>query len=163
MQHRTHTCGQLTSKENNLNVVLNGWVNSIRLHGQIIFIDLRDRYGKTQLVFDSKTFLGDLENVKKLSLEDVLSIKGIVSLRAQSAVNKDIITGQIEILVSNVLLFNEAKPLPFVISDRNSAEENLRLKYRYLELRTEDLQRNLIIRHKTYQAVRSYLSNNDFL
>ena len=163
MEHRTHTCGQLTSKENNLNVILNGWVNSIRLHGQIIFIDLRDRYGKTQLVFDSKTFLGDFENVKKLSLEDVLSIKGIVSLRAQSAINKDIITGQIEILVSNILLFNEAKPLPFVISDRNSAEENLRLKYRYLELRTEELQNNLIIRHKTYQAVRSYLSNNDFL
>ena len=163
MEHRTHTCGQLTSKEKNLNVVLNGWVNSIRLHGQIIFIDLRDRYGKTQLVFDSKTFLGDFENVKKLSLEDVLSIKGIVSLRAQSAINKDIITGQIEILVSDILLFNEAKPLPFVISDRNSAEENLRLKYRYLELRTEELQNNLIIRHKTYQAVRSYLSNNDFL
>ena len=163
MEHRTHTCGQLTSKENNFNVVLNGWVNSIRLHGQIIFIDLRDRYGKTQLVFDSKTFLGDFENVKKLSLEDVLSIKGIVSLRAQSAINKDIITGQIEILVSNILLVNEAKPLPFVISDRNSAEENLRLKYRYLELRTEELQNNLIIRHKTYQAVRSYLSNNDFL
>ncbi len=163
MEHRTHTCGQLTSKENNLNVVLNGWVNSIRLHGQIIFIDLRDRYGKTQLVFDSKTFLGDFENVKKLSLEDVLSIKGIVSLRAQSAINKDIITGQIEILVSDILLFNEAKPLPFIISDRNSAEENLRLKYRYLELRTEELQNNLIIRHKTYQAVRSYLSNNDFL
>ena len=163
MKNRTHTCGQLTFKENNLNVVLNGWVNSIRLHGQIIFIDLRDRYGKTQLVFDSKTFLGDFENVKKLSLEDVLSIKGIVSLRAESAINKDIITGQIEILVSNILLVNEAKPLPFVISDRNSAEENLRLKYRYLELRTEELQNNLIIRHKTYQAVRSYLSNNDFL
>ena len=163
MEHRTHTCGQLTSKENNLNVILNGWVNSIRLHGQIIFIDLRDRYGKTQLVFDSKTFLGDFENVKKLSLEDVLSIEGIVSLRAQSAINKDITTGQIEILVSDILLFNEAKPLPFVISDRNSAEENLRLKYRYLELRTEELQNNLIIRHKTYQAVRSYLSNNDFL
>ena len=81
MQYRTHTCGQLTSKENNLNVVLNGWVNSIRLHGQIIFIDLRDRYGKTQLVFDSKTFLGDFENDKKLSLEDVLSINGNVSLR----------------------------------------------------------------------------------
>ena len=163
MEHRTHTCGQLTSKENNLNVVLNGWVNSIRLHGQIIFIDLRDRYGKTQLVFDSKTFLGDFENVKKLSLEDVLSIEGIVSLRAESAINEDIITGQIEILVSNILLVNEAKPLPFVISDRNSAEENLRLKYRYLELRTEELQYNLIIRHKAYQAVRSYLSNNDFL
>ena len=163
MEHRTHTCGQLTSKENNLNVILNGWVNSIRLHGQIIFIDLRDRYGKTQLVFDSKTFLGDFENVKKLSLEDVLSIEGVVSLRTQSAINEDIITGQIEILVSNILLLNEAKPLPFVISDRNSAEENLRLKYRYLELRTEELQNNLIIRHKTYQAVRSYLSNNDFL
>ena len=163
MEHRTHTCGQLTSKENNLNVVLNGWVNSIRLHGQIIFIDLRDRYGKTQLVFDSKTFLGDFENVKKLSLEDVLSIEGVVSLRTQSAINEDIITGQIEILVSNILLVNEAKPLPFVISDRNSAEENLRLKYRYLELRTEELQYNLIIRHKVYQAVRSYLSSNDFL
>ena len=163
MEPRTHTCGQLTSEENNLNVVLNGWVNSIRLHGQIIFIDLRDRYGKTQLVFDSKTFLGDFENVKKLSLEDVLSIVGVVSLRTQSAINKDIITGQIEILVSNILLVNEAKPLPFVISDRNSAEENLRLKYRYLELRTEELQYNLIIRHKAYQAVRRYLSNNDFL
>ena len=111
-------------------ISLCGWISKRRDHGGLSFVDLRDRYGKTQLVFDSKTFLGDFENVKKLSLEDVLSIKGILSLRAQSAINKDIITGQIEILVSNILLVNEAKPLPFVISDRNSAEENLRLKNR---------------------------------
>jgi aspartyl-tRNA synthetase len=160
---RTHTCGELNRDHVGTNVTLNGWVNTVRLHGQVIFIDLRDRYGKTQLVFNTEAFEGDFEAVKKLSMEDVLSIQGTVQPRAPQAVNPSMKTGDIEILVSRMTMLNEAAPLPFVITDRSSAEEELRLKYRYLELRTEELQHHLQLRHHTYQAVRSYLSRQNFL
>ena len=163
MEVRTHTCGQLTAENIDSNVVLNGWVNSVRLHGQVIFIDLRDRYGKTQLVFDSDIYSMDFELIKKLSMEDVLSISGKVRKRNSLAINKEIQTGEIEVIVSEMILLNESAPLPFMISDRKNAEEDLRLKYRYLELRTDELQKNIQIRHKTYQAVRGYLSDNNFL
>ncbi len=160
---RTHTCGELNREQVGTDVTLNGWVNTIRLHGQVIFVDLRDRYGKTQLVFNTEAFEGDFEAVKKLSMEDVLSIQGTVQPRAPQAVNPSMKTGEIEILVSRMTILNEAAPLPFVITDRNSAEEELRLKYRYLELRTEELQHHLQLRHHAYQAVRSYLSRQNFM
>ncbi|MCS5625799.1 MAG: aspartate--tRNA ligase [Candidatus Marinimicrobia bacterium] len=144
-------------------VVLNGWVNTVRLHGQVVFVDLRDRYGKTQIVFNSEDYPGDFEVVKKLSMEDVLSISGTVQNRNEGAVNPDMATGEIEVIGYAMDMLNEAAPLPFIISDRNSAEEDLRLKYRYIELRTDELQYNMKIRHKTYQAVRSYLSAQDFM
>ena len=163
MNKRTHTCGELNAKYIGESVVLNGWVNTVRLHGQVVFVDLRDRYGKTQIVFNSEDYPGDFEAVKKLSMEDVLSISGTVQNRNEGAVNPDMATGEIEVIVSAMDMLNEAAPLPFIISDRNSAEEDLRLKYRYIELRTDELQNNLKIRHKTYQAVRSYLSDQDFM
>ena len=158
MNKRTHTCGELNSDSVDKSIILNGWVNTIRLHGQVVFVDLRDRYGKTQIVFDADSFSGDFEAVKKLSMEDVLSVQGTVRDRAESAVNPNMDTGEIEVLVSEYVMLNEAAPLPFVLSDRDNAEENLRLKYRYLELRMEELQQNILIRHETYQAVRNYLS-----
>ena len=163
MNKRTHTCGELNAKHIGESVVLNGWVNTVRLHGQVVFVDLRDRYGKTQIVFNSEDYPGDFEVVKKLSMEDVLSISGTVQNRNEGAVNPDMATGEIEVIGSAMDMLNEAAPLPFIISDRNSAEEDLRLKYRYIELRTDELQNNMKIRHKTYQAVRSYLSNQDFM
>jgi aspartyl-tRNA synthetase len=138
-------------------------VNTVRLHGQVIFIDLRDRYGKTQIIFNSDDYSGDFEAVKKLSMEDVLSIKGTVQARGENAVNPNMSTGEIELMVETMELLSETAPLPFVITDRESALEDLRLKYRYLELRTDELQHNIIIRHKSYQAVRSYLSEKNFL
>jgi aspartyl-tRNA synthetase len=163
MLKRTHTCGELRKENINESVNLNGWVNTVRLHGQVIFIDLRDRYGKTQIIFNSDDYSGDFEAVKKLSMEDVLSIKGTVQARGENAVNPNMSTGEIELMVETMELLSETAPLPFVITDRESALEDLRLKYRYLELRTDELQHNIIIRHKSYQAVRSYLSEKNFL
>ena len=163
MLKRTHTCGELRKENINESVNLNGWVNTVRLHGQVIFIDLRDRYGKTQIIFNSDDYSGDFEAVKKLSMEDVLSIKGTVQARRENAVNPNMSTGEIELMVETMELLSETEPLPFVITDRESALEDLRLKYRYLELRTDELQHNIIIRHKSYQAVRSYLSEKNFL
>ena len=163
MYKRSHTCGQLRKSNVGVTINLNGWVNSVRLHGQVVFVDLRDRYGKTQIVFDADSFSGDFEAVKKLSMEDVLSIQGAVRDRSESAVNPNMVTGEIEVAVTDYIMLNEAAPLPFVLSDRDNAEENLRLKYRYLELRMEELQQNILIRHETYQAVRSYLSGLEFV
>jgi aspartyl-tRNA synthetase len=163
MFKRTHTCGELRKEHIGESVSLNGWVNTVRLHGQVIFIDLRDRYGKTQIVFNSENYDGDFDTIKKLSMEDVLSIKGKVQSRGENAVNPDMPTGEIEVIVEAMELLSETAPLPFVITNRDSALEDLRLKYRYLELRTDELQHNIITRHKTYQAVRSYLSDQDFV
>ena len=163
MFKRSHSCGDLRSSAINNQVTLNGWVNKVRLHGQVVFIDLRDRYGITQIVFDADEYGGDFERVKKISMEDVLSVKGLVRLRIDSAVNPNLSTGEIEILVSEYILLNESAPLPFMLSDRDNAEEDLRLKYRYLELRMEELQKNLLLRHKAYQATRKYLSENQFV
>ena len=163
MLKRTHTCGELRKDHIGESVNLNGWVNTVRLHGQVIFIDLRDRYGKTQIIFNSENYNGEFESAKKLSLEDVLSIAGTVQERGKGADNPDLTTGEIEVIVTEMEILNEAAPLPFVIYDRNSAEENLRLKYRYLELRNDELQDNLMTRHKAYQETRSYLSDQNFI
>ena len=163
MFKRTHNCGELCSSNIDDNIILNGWVNKVRLHGQVVFIDLRDRYGKTQIVFDADEYKGDFELIKKISMEDVLSIKGLVRARIESAINPNLSTGEIEISVSEFIMLNESAPLPFMLNDRDNAEEDLRLKYRYLELRMDELQQNLLIRHRAYQATRSYLSENKFV
>ena len=163
MNRRTHTCGELTSAHISEKVSLNGWVNAVRFHGQVVFVDIRDRYGKTQIVYDQESFKGDFQLVKKLSMEDVLSVMGVVQKRDKNAINPNIATGEVEVVISDHEILNEANPLPFMITDRNSAEEDLRLKYRFLELRTNELQNNIEVRHRTYQAVRTFLSNNDFL
>ena len=163
MYKRTHTCGELDEAFLGSQVRLNGWVNTSRLHGKIVFVDLRDRYGKTQLVFDETDFLEVFEKIKKLSTEDVISISGTVENRDEGAINPNMKTGKIEISVSDFSILNKASTLPFVLTDRNSSEEPLRLKYRYLELRFDELQNNIFIRHNAYQAVRTYLSDNNFL
>ena len=163
MFKRTHTCGELRKSNIEIDVNLNGWVNTVRLHGQVVFVDLRDRYGKTQLVFNTDTYSGSFEQVKKLSMEDVISIRGQVQPRMAEAVNPNLPTGEIEVVVAEMIILNEAAPLPFVISDRESALEDLRLKYRYLELRTEELQKYLMIRHRTYQVTRNYLAAKNFI
>ena len=100
MYKRSHTCGQLRKTDVSVIINLNGWVNSVRLHGQVVFVDLRDRYGKTQIVFDADSFSGDFEAVKKLSMEDVLSVQGMVRDRSVSAINPNMKTGAIEVEVS---------------------------------------------------------------
>jgi len=163
MNKSTHTCGELNTRQVGKTVCLNGWVNTIRLHGQVIFVDIRDRYGKTQLVFNAEKSKKTFNTAKKLSIEDVISVTGDIQARNKNAINPSMKTGEIEVIVNSIEILNETAPLPFVITDRESASEDFRLKYRYLELRTVELQRNFKIRHDTYQSARKYLSNNNFM
>ena len=163
MIKRTHTCGELNKANVGSSVQLNGWISKSRDLGGLIFIDLRDRYGKTQIVFNEESHPEAFNIAKKLGLEDVIGICGNVIARPDDAVNKDIETGAIDIEVSKIIVYNESDPPPFDINDRNSAMEDHRLKYRYLELRTKDLQKNLFLRHKASQAVRKYMSSDDFI
>jgi aspartyl-tRNA synthetase len=163
MFKRTHTCGDLTLKQVEEGVSLNGWVATSRDHGGLIFVDIRDRYGVTQLTFNEETYPEAFESAKRLSMEDVISVKGTVEARQENAVNKDLTTGEIEVKVTEIVMLNEAKPMPFMINDRDSANEETRLTYRYLELRTEEMQKNMLLRHRTYQTVRNYLASQNFV
>ena len=163
MFKRTHTCGDLTLKQVEEGVSLNGWVATSRDHGGLIFVDIRDRYGVTQLTFNEETYPEAFESAKRLSMEDVISVKGTVEERQENAVNKDLTTGEIEVNVTEIVVLNEAKPMPFMINDRDSANEETRLTYRYLELRTEEMQKNMLLRHRTYQTVRNYLASQNFV
>ena len=163
MFKRTHTCGDLTLKQVGEDVSLNGWVATSRDHGGLIFVDIRDRYGVTQLTFNEGTYPEAFESAKRSSMEDVISVKGTVAARQENAVNKDLTTGEIEVSVTEIVVLNEAKPMPFMINDRESANEETRLTYRYLELRTEEMQKNMLLRHKTYQTVRNYLASQNFM
>ena len=160
MALRTHNCGELNKNHIDQTVKLSGWVNSIRTHGQIIFIDLRDRFGKTQIILNSDELI---KIGKTLSNEDVVFIEGKVSSRSKDLINPDLETGEIEVLVEKMIVLSNAEPLPMSIQDRDASSEEHRLKYRYLELRNNDLQKNIIIRHNTAQAVRNFLSDNKFL
>ena len=153
MIKRTHTCGELTLDDFNLKVSLNGWISKIRDLGGLIFIDLRDRYGTTQIFFNEKTNEKFFDVAKKLGLEDVIGIEGAVIKRPDDAINDSMITGFIDIEVDNLIVYNESDPPPFDINDRNSAMEDHRLKYRYLELRTEDLQKNLFLSFLIYHIL----------
>lgn len=159
---RTHTCGALRSADAGVDVVLMGWVDSWRDHGGIIFIDLRDRYGITQIVFNPEA--GEVcQFAKMLRNEFVIAISGVVRVRPAGMVNKNLPTGEIEVNANDLQILNPAKTPPFEITGRVEASEDLRLKYRYLDLRRPEMQRNLIIRHQLAQVVRSYFDRNDFL
>ena len=160
MDSRTHNCGELTKKNINKNVHLLGWVNSTRTHGKIIFIDIRDRFGKTQIILNSDSLI---EKGKSLSNEDVISVSGKVISRSEELINKNITTGEIEVVAEELEILNMAAPLPMSIHDREASTEEHRLKYRYLELRNSELQNNLIIRHKTTQVVRNFLNDQNFI
>ena len=162
MIKRTHTCGEITLNELNLTVSLNGWISKSRDLGGLIFIDLRDRYGITQVVFNEKTNKEIFEKVKKLGLEDVIGVKGLVIKRPSEAINESMITGKIDIDVQKLVIYNESNPTPFDINNRESASEEHRLKYRYLELRTKELQNNILIRHQALLATRKILSAKNF-
>ncbi len=159
---RTHTCGELTKKEMGKQVVLQGWMNSRRDHGGLVFVDLRDRYGFTQVVFDPK--LKESFTIgEKLKRESVIEIHGKVRERPKGMENVKITTGEIEVLVEKIEVLNEAEVPPFEVDDRMEASEELRLKYRYLDLRRPVMQSRLLARHKAAQAAREYLSSQSFL
>ena len=160
---RTHTCGQLRKGDVGEEVILNGWINSRRDHGGLIFIDLRDRYGKTQVVFDEKQTPEAFSTAKRLGMEDVIAVRGEVIPRPLESLNPDLTTGEIDVQCRELEVLNEAEPLPLLVTDRDSASEEQRLTYRYLELRTEELQRNLLARSRIYKIVRDYFTEHDFV
>ena len=163
MIKRTHTCGELTKNDVGLSVKINGWISKTRDLGGLIFIDLRDRYGKTQIVFNEEVNKEAFECAKKLGLEDVIGVEGVVINRPDDALNKSMITGYIDVEVKSIIVYNESSPTPFDIGDRNSASEEHRLRYRYLELRTKELQKNIILRSEASLIVRDHLASKNFI
>ncbi len=151
---RTHTCGELRKKDSGKKVKLCGWVDTIREHGKLAFVDLRDRYGKIQIVIkDSKV---------KLGVEYCILIHGEVKERKGGTENKDLETGDVEILAHEIEVLNECPPMPFGINDVG-VNEDVRLKYRYLDLRGKTLQKNLYLRHKMIKAFRDYFDKEGFI
>ena len=160
---RDHNCGELSKSLVGKDVRLNGWVNTRRDLGGIFFVDVRDRYGLVQVRFNNDLPAEILDVVKHLNNEDVIAVAGTVVERPADSVNKKIASGEIEIEARDFELLNKAIPTPFEITKRETGSEDLRLKYRYLDLRTEALKRNMHLRHKASQAVRRFLNDKNFM
>jgi aspartyl-tRNA synthetase len=161
-RQRTHTCGRLRAEDAGQTVTLMGWVNRRRDHGSLIFLDLRDRYGITQIVLDKDLAPEGHSRAEQARPEYVVCAIGKVQLRGPESVNPKMPTGEIEIAATKLLLLNDAKLPPFSPAEEGIANEEVRLKYRYLDLRRPDMQRNLEIRHKVALAVREYLNSQGF-
>jgi aspartyl-tRNA synthetase len=159
---RTHTCGELTKEDIGKSVELCGWAPGPRDHGGLIFVDLRDRYGVTQIVFnpENKEMFSSAE---KLRREDVIKVKGEVIARKEGMANSNLITGDIEVAISSMEILNKAETPPLDIDDRIEAGEELRLKYRYLDLRRPIMQNRLKLRHDVIAAGRNYFNKNNFM
>lgn len=160
---RTHYCGELTAKDIGSEVILMGWALRRRDHGGLIFIDLRDREGIAQIVFDPEINAAVHGIAETVRSEYVLAVKGTVIARPEGTVNPAMKTGEVEIQISECKLLNRSKPLPFMLDEHSEVNENIRLKYRYLDLRRPQLQNNLILRSKVAQITRNYLADNGFL
>ncbi len=160
---RSHFCGHLTRADIGREVCLMGWVLRRRDHGGLIFVDLRDREGIAQIVFDPD-LSGDAHKVAEgVRNEYVLAIRGKVIPRPEGTVNPNMKTGEVEVQVLECRLLNRSKPLPFTLDEYTEVAENIRLKYRYLDLRRPQLQQNLILRHQVAQVTRQYLADNGFI
>ncbi|MBW1979601.1 MAG: aspartate--tRNA ligase [Deltaproteobacteria bacterium] len=160
---RTHDCGTLCSDHIGDTVVLMGWVQRRRDHGGLIFIDLRDRAGITQVVFDPQRNREAHQRAHSLRSEHVIAVQGVVRLRPEGMANPKLATGAIEVIVDDYRLLNTALTPPFQLEEKIDASENLRLTYRYLDLRRPHLFRNLLLRHRAAQAMRHYLNESGFL
>lgn len=160
---RTCYAGEVSTAQIGAKIGLMGWVQRRRDHGGLIFIDLRDRAGLVQLVFNPETGANVHEKAHDLRSEFVIAVKGIVQKRPEGTVNPDLKTGEVEVAVTEIIVLNDSAPLPFMIEDETDVAEMTRLKYRYLDLRRGPLQKKLMLRHKVAMATRNYLSKNGFL
>lgn len=160
---RTHYCGDLRASDIGSEVILMGWALRRRDHGGLIFIDLRDREGIAQIVFDPEVNPSGHAVAESVRSEFVLAVRGKVIPRPEGTVNPNMKTGEVEIQVLECKLLNRSKPLPFMLDEHSEINENIRLKYRYLDLRRPQLQYNLILRSKVAQLTRSYLTDNGFI
>ena len=161
--YRTHTCGELRAEHAGQATLLAGWVHRRRDHGPLIFLDLRDRYGLTQVVFDANTAPEAHAVASQARSEFVLQLRGTVRMRPPEAQNANLPTGTIEVVASEATVLNPAKTPPLYISKEGGEDEALRLKYRYLDLRRERMQRNMILRHRVVKFIRDFLDKEDFL
>lgn len=159
---RNHYCGTLAKADNEKEVVLCGWVAKRRDHGGLIFIDLRDRSGIVQVVVDPDHAGEDFAKAEAIRSEYVIKVHGVVRLRSEETINPNLATGEVEVVAKELEVLNSAKTPPFYIQDGIDVDENLRLKYRYLDLRRPEMQRNLILRHKVTKLMRDYMDNHDF-
>ncbi len=160
---RSHTCNELTAKDDKKEVTLCGWANTVRDHGDLIFVDLRDRYGLTQIVSDPSNSVSVHGIFEKLHPEYVIQIKGVVRTRPKDMINEKMVTGEIEVLCNEITILNESKVPPFEIDQEKNVNEELRLKYRYLDLRHKRLQENMVMRHKITHEIRDFLTKKDFV
>ncbi|MDQ3634287.1 MAG: aspartate--tRNA ligase [Acidobacteriota bacterium] len=163
---RTHTCGELRAENVGEEVVLMGWAAKKRDFGVFTFIDLRDRYGLTQVVVSEETAKDAHTKAKNVRGEFVIAVKGKVAKRDEGTVNEKLATGEIEVKVDEILILNDAKTLPFeleTLGSQNLASEDLRLKYRYIDLRRQSLQNNLMMRAKALKKIRAFMDKQDFL
>ncbi len=162
--YRTHTCGELRASHAGQTITLSGWVHRRRDHGGVAFFDLRDRSGLVQITINPDLSKESLDLVANVRMEWVLQIEGIVQLRPDGMKNPKMETGEIEIIAKEVKILNPAKTLPFMVSaDNDLADENTRLKYRYLDLRRERMTRNMVLRHKVIKFMRDYLDEQGFI
>lgn len=160
---RTHACGTITSQHAEQEVVLCGWVARRRDHGGLIFVDLRDRSGLVQIVFSSEMDKNAFIKAESLRTEFVIAVRGTVKLRADETVNINMPTGHIEVYCVELRILNKAKTPPFYIQDNIDVDETLRLKYRYLDLRRPEMQRNLMLRHRVTKIMRDFFDRNNFI
>ncbi|MCH7818488.1 MAG: aspartate--tRNA ligase [Candidatus Marinimicrobia bacterium] len=160
---RTHFLGELRKSDSGSEVTLMGWVAKRRDHGGLIFVDLRDRYGVTQIVFHPQMADDGFAVAEKLSAEDVLKISGRVGERPEGSVNPDLDSGEIEVNAKNIELLSESETPPFEIRENVEASEDLRLEYRYLDLRRKKMQNAIVTRHRFYQSVRKFMSDKGFI
>ena len=158
---RTHNCGSVTKAHVNKEIILNGWVKRVRQHGGINFITLRDRYGIIQIVIDEENPLLS-KFISEIKLEFCIAIKGKVSLRPEEMINKEMSTGEIEVIASSAIILNSSKTLPFLFDQESEANEALRMQYRYLDLRSQGAQNRIALRHKVKQVIHSFLHLKDF-
>ena len=159
---RSHTCGALRPADVDADVVLLGWVHRVRDLGGLLFVDVRDREGVTQVVFD-KDDEPRMAKAKKLRSEFVIGVQGRVRRRSADTINPKLATGEVEVVVRTLTILNEAKTPPFPVADESPVSEDLRLKYRYLDLRRPRLQSNIVLRHRVAAAIRTYFDANGFL
>ena len=161
--YKTHTCGELRSSHSGEKVTLAGWVNRRRVFGGINFVDLRDRFGMIQVVSDPVQYPESHQALEQVRPEWVIQVEGIVRLRPEGLANPNMPTGEVEVLANKVVILNQAKTTPIMISKEETENEEIRLRYRYLDLRRERMRNNLILRHQVVKFIRDYLDSKGFL
>src|SRR5690606_715335 len=160
---KTHNCGELRPKDDGMQVVMAGWVHRRRDQGGVIFIDLRDRWGITQIVVNQETAPQAHQTASEVRNEYVIQVKGVVRVRPEGTANPELETGEIEVAAQELEILNRAKTPPFYINKNEKIDEVVRMKYRYLDLRRPQMQRNIVLRHKIVKFIRDYLDERGFV